>query len=394
MRKEHMARRAGTRQPPSRRLLAEVVGWLSRAQDRSASADGGVAWRYSLDTGWGSSYPETTGYIVPTLLDAADALSLLDDVKPRVKRMLDWLESVQFSEGGFQAGPIGTRPKVAVAFNTGQVLLGLARGVQEFGEQYREPMRRAADWLVEAMDADGCWRKFPSPFTEPGGRAYDVHAAWGLLEAARLEPTKGYERAALRNVAWALTKQRQNGWFNACGLSESLAPVTHTIGYALRGLLEAYRFFGGQNLLHASLRTADALLRVMRSDGFLPGRLSADWRGTADWACLTGSLQIACCWFILYQLTGRATYLRAGRTVNGYVGTTVRLTGTDGHRGGVAGSFPVTGEYLPRSFPNWAAKFFVDSYLLEARIRKQTRSRMPSRDGVEACARGVRDATH
>jgi hypothetical protein len=45
-----------------------VTDWILRAQDNSVTADGGVAAYYSLRTGWSSSYPETTGYIVPTLL--------------------------------------------------------------------------------------------------------------------------------------------------------------------------------------------------------------------------------------------------------------------------------------------------------------------------------------
>jgi hypothetical protein len=31
----------------------------------------------------------------------------------------------------------------------------------------------------------------------------------------------------------------------------------------------------------------------------------------------------------------------------------------------VAGSFPIWGRYAPLSYPNWAAKFFVDALLLE-----------------------------
>jgi hypothetical protein len=48
--------------------IAEGLAWLCRAQDHSASSDGGVARHYSLLDGWAPSYPETTGYIIPTLL--------------------------------------------------------------------------------------------------------------------------------------------------------------------------------------------------------------------------------------------------------------------------------------------------------------------------------------
>ena len=46
--------------------LYAAAAWLERAQD--ATQDGGVSGRYRLDSGWSSSYPETTGYIVPTFL--------------------------------------------------------------------------------------------------------------------------------------------------------------------------------------------------------------------------------------------------------------------------------------------------------------------------------------
>ena len=50
------------------RAIEEGIAWLGRAQDNSISNDGGVARHFSLINGWSSSYPETTGYIVPTML--------------------------------------------------------------------------------------------------------------------------------------------------------------------------------------------------------------------------------------------------------------------------------------------------------------------------------------
>ena len=51
-----------------------AVQWLCRAQD--VSGDGGVARSYSLvynpffkRRGWTPSYPETTGYIIPTFFE-------------------------------------------------------------------------------------------------------------------------------------------------------------------------------------------------------------------------------------------------------------------------------------------------------------------------------------
>jgi hypothetical protein len=46
--------------------LRAAARWLTAAQD--SQQDGGIAGRYRLGGGWTSSYPETTGYIIPTLL--------------------------------------------------------------------------------------------------------------------------------------------------------------------------------------------------------------------------------------------------------------------------------------------------------------------------------------
>jgi len=68
-RRDHAGLPAGD--PGSARVLDAVIDWLCVAQDRSLSADAGVARDYSLVRGWASSYPETTGYIIPTLLEVA-----------------------------------------------------------------------------------------------------------------------------------------------------------------------------------------------------------------------------------------------------------------------------------------------------------------------------------
>src|SRR5690349_19251128 len=58
--------------------LDAAIEWIKRAQDSSAT--GGVAWGYrarrpvrtNLPMGWVGPYPETTGYIIPTMLRYAE----------------------------------------------------------------------------------------------------------------------------------------------------------------------------------------------------------------------------------------------------------------------------------------------------------------------------------
>jgi len=348
-----------------RRAIEVATAWISRAQDQSRTADGGVARDYSLIKGWATSYPETTGYIVPTLI-AAEKLTGQAECLGRCKRMLDWLVNIQLSSGAFQGGRIDHKPVVPVTFNTGQILLGLAAGVHEFGEaRYVESMHRAARFLRDTLDADGCWRRFATPYAKPGDKAYDAHVSWGLFEAARLAPNEGYGEAGLKQVRWALTRQLANGWFEDNCLSDTEAPLTHTIGYVLRGVIEAYRFSNEPEFLQAALRTAEALATRLDGIGRLAGRWDRNWRPASKFVCLTGTVQIATCWLLLASITGRQTYVEFAKKANSFVRRTVKVAGNADIVGGVKGSFPINGDYGRFEYLNWAAKFFIDANLLE-----------------------------
>lgn len=356
--------------PGPHAVVKACTAWLCAAQDNSSSNDGGVARDYNLLTGWSSSYPETTGYIIPTIIALAQRTGDAG-LHGRARRMLDWCVAIQFPQGGFQGGKIDSLPRVPVTFNTGQILLGLAAGVEAYGAAYQDAMQRAARWLRDSQDADGCWRRHPTPFAGPGDKAYETHVAWGLFEADRIAPGHGYGAAGLRQVDWALTKQRSNGWFASNCLDNPLLPLTHTIGYALRGLLEAHRFAGRADLLDAAVRTATGIANAVAADGYLAGRLGPDFQPGADYACLTGSVQNAHCLLLLYRLTGERRYLDAGRRLNRYVRRSISIDGPAHARGGVKGSFPVDGDYGAWAYLNWAAKFCIDANLLELELARE-----------------------
>lgn len=354
--------------PGPEAVVAACTAWLARAQDCSASADGGIARDFSLVKGWASSYPETTGYIVPTVLEVARRRND-PALRDRARRMLDWLVAIQFPDGGIQGGKVDAEPRVPVTFNTGQVLIGLTAGVTEFGDVYRESMNRAAAWLRDSLDPDGCWRKYPTPFARSGEKAYETHVSWGLFEAERVEPGRGYGEAGLRQVHWALTRQRPNGWFDSCCLDQPATPLTHTLGYVLRGVLEAWRLEGSTEILGRAQRLADALIAVQEPDGRLAGRFDSAWTPVVDWACLTGICQISGCWWDLHRITGESRYREAGLRGNAWVRRTIHLEGDPDVVGGVKGSFPVDGAYGQYQYLNWAAKFCIDTNLLELDLR-------------------------
>ncbi len=111
------------------------------------------------------------------------------------------------------------------------------------------------------------------------------------------------------------------------------------------------------------------MLSTIRKDGFLPGRLCADWTPGASWACLTGNAQIASCWFLLAKATGNEQFHTAAVAATRAVRQTLWLDGPLDCRGGVQGSYPVDGEYARYQYLNWAAKFYLDAQLHELDAR-------------------------
>ena len=345
--------------PGTAAVIEAGLDWLARAQDYSRSADGGVARDFSLITGWSTSYPETTGYIVPTIL-AASLDEGREGLRERARRMLEWLAAIQLEDGGIQGGKIDAPIKRSVTFNTGQVLLGFCAGVESFA-RYHDNMHAAAGFLRDSLGSDGCWRSHPTPYAAAGEKAYETHVAWGLFEAERLAPGEGYGETGLRQVDWALDKQRGNGWVADCCLNHSAKPLTHTLGYFLRGVVEAHRLSGESRFLAAACRTADGLIGAQRADGSLAGRLRSDWSAAVPWVCLTGLSQITESWLYLFEVTGEPRYRDAGRRANAFVRRTVRVDGSPDTRGGVKGSFPIDGAYGSYEFLNWAVKFTIDA---------------------------------
>lgn len=352
--------------PGPEAVIQACTHWLCTAQDCTQSADRGVSRHFSLIKGWATSYPETTGYIVPTFWAVADHLGR-PELAERAQAMLDWLVSIQRPDGGFQGGLVDSTPVVSVTFNTGQILLGLAAGVARLGEAYAPALHRAASFLRDSLDEDGCWRSYPTPFANPGEKAYETHVSWGLFEAERVAPDHGYGPAGLHQIEWALSKMHPNGWPADCCLSIPGRPLTHTLGYFLKGLVEAHRLYARADVLEAATVMAQGLMSTQRADGALPGRLDPSWRPAARWSCLTGNVQIADSWFYLADVMAMPALAEAAVRATSFVRRTVRLDGPVETRGGVKGAFPVDGDYGRFEYLNWAAKFTIDACLAELR---------------------------
>lgn len=370
-----------TRDPgPSRAHLDGAIRWLCAAQDQTGGR--GVSAGYSVVDGWLPPYPETTGYIIPTMLHYA-ALSGHASCRERAQAMADWELEVQLPSGAVLGGLLDVSATKPAVFNTGQVILGLCAAEREFGgSRYGTAAARAGDWLVEVQSRDGSW-SLEGVTTETQVHSYDVRTAWSLLELFELTGTAKYREAALRNCQWTLAQQRPNGWFeNNAFFARSGGwdrPFTHTIAYVMEGLLESWRLTGDQALLVAAERPATKLLDLYERRRRMAGQYDAAWQGNYGFRCLTGDAQIAGVWLQLYEASRDIRYLNAALRLNDDVKATQRLSALHpGVRGGVKGSQPIWGQYTRLMYINWGAKFLADSLMRE----EAAMQRLADRDAV------------
>jgi hypothetical protein len=341
--------------------IQEAAKWLCRAQD--SPSDRGVSYGAQFGESFLESYPETTGYIIPTFIKLEDFLADPAYLR-RAVEMGDWEISIQMESGAVMGGRVNPNPTPAV-FNTGQVLIGWDALHKRTGDsRFFEASRKAADWLLGIQEADGSWRRFNSRFANSKTTTYNVKAAWGLCLFGLTSREERYVDAAQKNAEFAMSQQTANGWFRDCCLTDPEKPLLHTIAYAMQGLLEIGMLTGNEHLIAAARKTADSLLGIMREDGFLPGRIRSDFSSAAEWCCLTGSAQSSIVFSRLANFVGEQKYKEAARCLNRYLMSRHDISSElDTVRGGLCGSWPVYGDYGRFMVLNWATKFLIDALM-------------------------------
>ncbi|HXI21419.1 MAG TPA: hypothetical protein VNH46_10050 [Gemmatimonadales bacterium] len=369
-----------TADPGRPEQVEAALDWLARAQD--AAPDDGIARGYSLtwnrvyrSRGWQPSYPEATGYIVPTLYAWAAELNR-PDLARRAERAAHWEIGLQLPTGAVQAGVVG-QTRAPSVFNTGQVMLGwLAAYEATAGSEFADAARRAGRFLVATLDPERHdWTRGNSPLALSDATRYNSRTAWILAEAGVRLQEPEFVAAAGRHLCAVVAEHRDNGWLPRCCLNDPERPLLHTLAYAVSGLLGGGLILENDLILRAARRSAGHLADTIDPRGWMSGRFYPDWSAAVRWSCLTGEAQMADVWLRFYAHTGEPAWLDRARRVLAFIEATRNLRSRNpGLRGGIKGSWPVDGEYGGYEILSWAVKFYLDAVL---RYRWATRSRNP-----------------
>ena len=358
--------------------LQAAIQWLLLCQD--SAADGGFVGRYRFDQGWSTSYPETTGYIIPTLLQLAargtneklDLQISADALVERAERAANFLLGVQLTSGAFPAGEIGANSDKPSPFNTAQIINGLQQLYNHSGdEQYLQAAIRAAQWLQQVQDEDGAWRQW---FYHQIPATYCSHLSCWIAELGSYLNDDGLIASARRNADWVLAHQDPvSGFFDKCGFTKEEQDLRiadlHTIAYNQAGLIRIGRALADEEIITAAKMAANGVLETLDRLGWLPGVMNHQWQSKANSACLTGCAQMALVWMDLYEIYAEEKYLAGAKTAIEIVKRgQVMKSDNPALRGGIPGSDPLWGWYNDGVMPNWAAKFFIDALLQMKRV--------------------------
>lgn len=274
------------------------------------------------------SYPEVSGYYIPTLMRWGFRDLALTYAK--------WLLSIQHSSGAWY----DTEGKEPYVFDTAQILKGLL-AVRDRLPGADEAIRKGADWILSNIQESG-QLKTPSQkaWGEEGVCSELIHlyCLSPLMEAAEVLKEPKY-RAAAKRVADYYTG------YHMAEIQE-FGFLAHFYAY----VMEAFCDIGREEVIAEPMKR---LAEMLDEKGYVPAYHDVNW------VCSTAMFQFAVVWFKLGDLEHGSKALEYGAKLQN-------------DSGGWYGSYPTSEhpkvfdrkeypEYFASSEISWAVKYFLDA---------------------------------
>ncbi len=339
------------------------IRWLKKSFEITGYKGSSHSYSFWLNAedGWARAYPETTGYILETLMEYERVFGK-QGLQSLVVEQAKWLLNIALPSGAYTSGrydsKLTAKPSI---FNTGQILFALMTGYENTQHPaFLEQLDKSTAWLMQQQNVNGSWTKWA--WKEDFSPSYYTRVIWPIYQAsAVLNKKEAVYKMLEKSLSYYSSLQNPNGSFNNWGFQARKPAFTHTIAYTLRGLLEIYKITRKTSILGQVIKTAKKLSMLYKKNEGLAGMYNEDWKGDYSFICVTGHLQLSIIYWLLYNKTGEKEYKKMAVML--FMDVFPEIS-RKRHRGGIPGSIPFYGKYNPFRYPNWAAKFFIDAALL------------------------------
>lgn len=281
------------------------------------------------------SYPEVTGYYIPSLLDWG--------YKDLAKQYAKWLCSIQKTDGSWY----NTDDEEAFVFDTGQILKGLI-AIYSILPEVKECIIRGCDWLVSNMTEEG---RLPAvnPETWGDGKTLSelvhIYCLSPLRDAGKLLERDDYIESANKILKYYIENYKEK--------ILDFHLLSHFYAYVIEGLVD----MGQVELAQAAM---DKVALLQTENGAVPAYKNGNG------ICSTGLFQFAIIWFKLGDLQrGQKAFEYACKMQN--------------KSGGWYGSYqPAEGAsekltYIPDAEISWAVKYFLDALKYQGKLVSKMR---------------------
>lgn len=342
------------------KVLANAVRWLDRSISQNQGK--GSSAYFHIINGWSRPYPETTGYIIPTLYSLSK-LDSYDYYAQRATALADWLLSIQNEDGSFPQGlSMGQNPEI---FDNGQILFGLLAAYKDTqNQQYRIAVNSLVSWMLKQQNANGAFDK--STYVNSYSPSYHIRFIWALILSMDYYENKvKLENSIQIAFEYYSSLILPNGAFRNCGFNPGDSSLTHTIAYTIRGFLECGLLLKDNKWIELILPTIEMIEKKMSETTYLAGEYNTDWIGNNTFRCLTGEAQLSIIFRRLYQLYKLEKYNNAADKLLEQISSKQchfpMLKNLDG---GFFASAPFYGKYMRFMMNNWTVKFHIDAVLM------------------------------
>ncbi|MEO1712199.1 MAG: hypothetical protein AAFU60_02575 [Bacteroidota bacterium] len=277
-----------------------ALRWLLRscqANQGGGSSAFYARWR-NWRKGWSDPYPETTGYLIPTLFAYQARFPALEPAEA-ARSCYRWLLSLAQPTGAFTSLYASSgQPSL---FNTGQILLGLTAGYQDQPSPAAEVIiNRSIDWCLKAI-ADSP-KNIPGLYFPGFLAAYYIRAVWPLALAMQVMG-RSEEWNQLHPISELLAERIQpDGALVEAGFKPGSAAFLHTIAYTIRGWWELGCLWEDPKTQNRGLQILEHYWRRRNIAGRWAGAYLTPGKDQLQFTCLPGQAQIA----ILLQKIGKA----------------------------------------------------------------------------------------